>query len=374
MDKYYRSSFYWPDDKDIYDFLDGVNTPNERIRKLLRSFGVFVSPSAPRKELLSYVSLLYHDWNAANKVVSMATVRSAEDKRTNQNVKFEGSFNLIQSAVEDIRALRHDRDREKYTFIETTADTIAFTVDYIDVLSAATRLLQEREKTIFVQITRTQDGFKARYDNNPRAKQIVENILGKLEEQAADEGRTIEKNSIELSSLQIASLRVSFFKNLLTGIEGTELRDVVNVRMKKLEKPPENETNEKDADSDPDPTDDELEDALEKVIFYGKRLFTVPEFQKLVDKSFFIANAVWRAELATEKREHVELTAGFNDEGKDFSYKILGIYTRDDEGEIRATREHPPKELSETLLTKLEFHAEVTMKSLLKEAEERANE
>ncbi len=53
--------------------------------------------------------------------------------------------------------------------------------------------------------------------------------------------------------------------------------------------------------------EDDVEETIEKMIVYGRRLWQTPAFQGFVEKGFFVSNATWRSELKQPTREHVEL-------------------------------------------------------------------
>jgi hypothetical protein len=363
MAKYYRSSFYCPDDKDVFDFLEGVNAPMKDMLRLLRSFGIYVSGNLGRAKVQEYISLFYLDWETSNRVGDMASLRPSEERSTSREVNFAGDLSNVLDAITSAKTFRAERNREIYS-AESVSDTVVeYKVTYIDVESAATRMLQEREKTLNIRFEKTPQGCKVRYENNLRGQQIVENVLGFLENPEGGETRSLDVNTVEIARIPTAEARVEFFKDMMTNIEGLELRDVLNMKMKQLEKIPSTEDEEDDEEEIL--SEEEIQDTLEKVIFYGRNLFLTSEFQALVNKGFYLGSATWRSEIM-EDRDHIEMFAGFDDDGLRFAYKVTGVYRRNSEGDIRAVKEHPSRSLSDQYLNRLETQASKALENVLK--------
>lgn len=92
---------------------------------------------------------------------------------------------------------------------------------------------------------------------------------------------------------------------------------------------------------------------------YGGDLLTTPEFQELAKQGFFISGARWKSESTDSDVERVDFSAIFKNatEGKDFVYKIMGVYRLDDTGKLKETKENVIGEEKKKYLSLLENSA-----------------
>lgn len=363
MGKYFRSSYYYPDDKDIYDFLSATHATIDAMLQFLRREGIYVSEKESREHLCEYISLYYLSWENAEQLVDLVNVRETDEPATSQSYSWTGPFSDVSDAMKGVQAIRATREREVYT-IDATADAISVTVSYVEIENGKTRLLQQREKSLSLQIQKRADGFHVRYDNNPRSEAIIQTLIGQLQEQdQSEEKKEIRGSGIDLSGVTSAKGRVDFFRKMMDGIEGLDLREVTKIGMERLP----GTVIEGDEELD----EDDVEETIEKMIVYGRRLWQTPAFQEFVEKGFFVSNATWRSELKQPTREHVELSAGFSSpkEGQGFQYKVHAIFRRDDNGDLRPARERVLGAMHETLLLGIEAGAETALAEVLAEQE-----
>ena len=336
MAKYFKASDYYPDDKDIYDFLDSQTRSNEPMYGFLRSINIFSSKLANKEHLQKYISLLYLDWESANKLVDSVNIKETENKVSNYKMKLPVELEIVESAVNTVKEDRCERNREVYN-IRKIDDEIILDVTYIDVDTSKTRVLQKREKDLQIIMSKIDDDWTFRYSNNQRAKTILEDVKKQIISDIEIEETPEIK--IDISHIKSHEIRVEFFKKMMSEIDGLRLLDVSNIKVDRL--PIENNEDQTDEDEDQD-LSDELEKKLKKVVMYGADLFTVREFQELVRDGFFISSAQWKSQKSSGDPEIIEFSAGFNSssEGKDFDYKVLGVYRLDDSGNPKVKREH----------------------------------
>jgi hypothetical protein len=360
MNKYFRSSYYCPDDKDVYDFLKATKATGDSMLKFLREQGIYASSRDTSEHLCDHISTYYLDWHAAEKLVDLVNVREGEDAQAGQDVPWNGKFTDIGTAAQAVQELRSVRDRETYV-IEQTGDKCVVKISYVDVENGKTRLLQQRDKELTLTIESRPNGFHIRHDNVPRADVIISNLLGILAQpNAEEEKQELKPSQVELTAIRTAKGRVDFFKKMMDGIDGLTLREVTHIRTERM---PRAEIAEEEDEAERE----EAEETVRRIVMYGRRLWETKEFRDLVDKGFFASSATWRAEQATASREHIDVTVGFNQaiEGKDFHYKILGVYNRDDQGDLRPSRERLPKQQQAEIFARLEAGAAKALREVL---------
>lgn len=329
MAKYFKASDYYPDDKDIYDFLDSQTRSTEPLLKFLKNRNILASKEVEKINLQHYISLLYFDWESANKLIDIIDIRDTEQKMSHVNCEIAVDPENVHSLINTIKNDRGDTRREVYQ-IQKHAEEIDIRVTYIDIDTSKTILLQKKEKEIQITASKMQNNWLFRHTDNDRAKEIVKVLIEKIG-QITDQ-KDIPKRCIEIGHLNDNKKRVEFFHNTMTSMDGFRLTDVTNVKVDKLAK--ELYAEEEDEDL-------EVKEKIRKVIMYGIDLFTTTEYQNLVKQGFFISGAQWKSQKTDGKGEQVEFSAGFSSpiEGKDFAYKVLGIYRVDETGNLMKERE-----------------------------------
>lgn len=359
MAKYFRSAFYHPDNKDIFDFLQASSCTREGVDGFLRTYGIFCSQKESAEELHEYVSMLGFGWKSLNHLIGSANLRSTSPKQRKVDVSWSGAFEDVRSVIEAVQSSRQRQDRETYK-ITSEGDSLNVEVTYLEVNSAKTRVLQQVEDSLKFTVEKTAEGFAVRYESKGIAPEIVSEVLAQSKA-LSPEGAEISTSEIELSDILDAGKRVSFFKSLLTKIEGLRLTDVVNLRVDSFPK-------EQPLPDDTELDDEDLEDAVDKVIIYGTQLFQSEEFQNLVKKGFFISSLTWKAQVSEEPNDQVEIHAGFDD-GKScigFEYKVTGVYRRDDEGKLREQKERASPAEQDRYVKRLEEAARSILNELRK--------
>ena len=356
MGKYFKASDYYPDDKDIYDFLDSQTRSIEPIASFLRSRYVFVSKEDDKEHLQVYSSLLYFDWPSANKLVDTVNIREVEQKVCHSKICVDTGIEVVKSAIQAVKDGRDCSKREVYQIRQNSNDTIEIDVTYLDIDTSKTRVLQKREKDLQIVASKNGEEWCFRYTDNDRSKTIVKEIKEKLLTEIQLD--TCTEKIIDLSHIRDHSVRVDFFKKMMTEIEGFRFLGASTIKVDRLPRETQPQ-NDDDDDIDQEEQIIELENRLKKVIMYGQDLFTVREFQELVRDGFFISSSQWKSQKRDGNPEVIEFSAGFNNspEGKDFYYKVLGVYKLDDGGNLKKVREKVFGLERDTYLSALEKNA-----------------
>ena len=361
MAKYFKASDYYPDDKDIYDFLDSQTRSIDPMLMFLRNRNIFASKTAEKISLQNYISLLYFDWESLNRLVDIVNIRDTEQKVRHTQYGIDVDAETIHSLANTVKNERGESRREVYR-ITKHGEEIDVHVTYLDIDTSKTRVLQKREKELQLTATRTEAGWSFRHTDNERGKDILKSIIKKIGENISQE--EISQKRIEIGHLSDNTQRVSFFKNTMSGMDGFRLIDVSNLKVDRLPRELQNDEETED--------EEDIEEKLRKVVMYGIDLFTTREYQDLVRQGFFISGAQWKTQKTDGKGEIVEFSAGFNapSEGKDFAYKVMGVYRIDDTGNLLQKREKVVGSEKKAYLTALELSAHNALNTIDGESDE----
>lgn len=333
MSKYFKAAEYYPDDKDIYDFLDSQLRTNDLMLWYLKTRGIFAAKQATKEDLQRYVSLLHFDWPSAVRLVDTVDLRETEEKITNHRVEIAANTEEITDALQSVRDERQQHDREVYR-IRRDGDAIIANVQYLDVDTSRSRVLQKRERDLEMRITPSTGEISITHTDSQRAKDIVENVLDAL--MRTQQVTELNAHRIDLSHIQDHRRRLQFFIKMMREMRDMTLLDVSNIKVDRV--PPLT------SDGEEEYVDEEIEqeapEKLKRVVLMGEQLLLTREFRELTDRGFFISSANWISEKNDGRGIRVEFHAGFSEsaEAKDFSYKVLGEYHRDDAGELLADR------------------------------------
>ncbi len=332
MSKYFKAAEYYPDDKDIYDFLDSQSRTTDVMLTYLRSRGIFAAKQAAKEELQRYVSLLHFDWQSAVLLVDTVDLRETQDTFTNRKAAIPVDAEAVTDAIQAVQNDRQQRKREVY---RTTRDgeAVVAHIRYLDVDTSKSRVLQKRERDLEIRITPSAEALSITHTECDRAKVIVENVLDAL--LTKQEMTEFNDRRIDLSSVRDHRQRLDFFIRMMREMPGMTLLDVSNIKIDRVPATAEGSDDEADEEAT-----EEAHEKLRRVVLMGEQLLLTREFRELTDRGFFISSANWLTEKNDGHGIKVEFHAGFGEsaEGRDFSYKVLGEYHRNDAGEMQVER------------------------------------
>lgn len=334
--KYHQYSSYCPDDKDIYDYLRGRKPSVDKLHAYLRNRGIFFGSSSPsvKEDMIEYISYLLVDWDQYNRLVDFTDVRGSADKISSQDAEFHGSMEEVFDALKSVESVRGIRESEKYRIVTHTPRLIGYEIDFLEVESKFTRIIQRRPRTIKLTIEKNNEGITIRYTQHDRSLPIIDAILYFLAESAAGEGELVPLNvsAISFEDILDPKLRVKFFNDLIKRVEGLDFQTVTNVRIQRL---PASLRQGAASDENSVVSEDvqEVEDRIKRVVFRGTDLTLTPEFKKFTDDGFFTCSVSWES-VDSSEGSIVEMTAGFEvpDMGINFYYIIVGKRVIDKDG------------------------------------------
>jgi hypothetical protein len=333
MGKYFQAAEYYPDDKDIYDFLDSQCRTTDMMLTYLRTRGIFAAQQAQKEYLQRYISLLHFDWLTAVQLVETVDLREMEEKQTNRKVEIAADAVQIYDALQVVQKDRQQQCREVYRTTQK-GNTVIATVKYLDIDTSKSRVIQKRERDLEIRITHDAGQISITHTATPRAKAITESILSAL--MKSTDVSELNDHCIDLSRIRDHKLRLKFFIKMMRELPGMTLLDVCNIKVDRV--PP---TSEEIADDEQnEEATHEAHEKLKRAVLMGEQLLLTREFSELTSRGFFISSANWISEKNDTRGIKVEFHAGFGEsaEGRNFSYRVIGEYHRDEAGDLQTDR------------------------------------
>jgi len=349
-------SRYFADDKDIYDLLMSQKRKlnDETLRRFLRERGIIVSPNAERSELAQYMSRLPMGWRDLQTMLErVGSVTHRTGRTTSEAVGV--SVEQIETAAHAVRDERTERRGEEYRIVKKSDGSLEININYsiLDTTKSRLRQRSEQHATISVDPGASTGGVRIRYPEEERGREIADAIILR----ALGDPKGLVRETIALDGCNAAQ-RTRFFEILMNGIDGFSLRTVTQTRFRRLDD--KTADSELDGDTDtltlPGIEDEETDARILRVQLDGAGVFASSEFQQLKRSGFYVSSVVWRARMDAGDGLDAEFDAGFvvADSGSAFTYRLRGVFRRNEHGEHARTRESPTSSERGKLLRALE--------------------
>lgn len=363
-------SKYFADDKDIFDLLMSQKRKlnDEMLRRFLRERGIIVGPNAERVELAQYMSRLPLGWPDLHTLLDrVGSVTHRAPKTTSEAVAV--SVDEMESAAQAIRTERTERRAEEYKITRRPDGGLEISIDYSVLDTTKNRLRQRSEQhaTISIEPATGSSGVRIRYPEEERGREVAEAIILR----ALGDPKELVRDTISLDGCD-ATQRTRFFELLMTAMEGFTLRTVTQTRFRRLDDATAD--SELDGESDslklPGEDDPESDSRILRVQLDGAGVFSSEQFQQLKKSGFFVSSVVWRSRMDGGDGLDAEFDAGFvvGDTGTAFTYRLRGVFRRNEHGEHQRTRENPSDSERQKFLRLLEDAAGAAQDSVRADA------
>ncbi|CAM3329759.1 hypothetical protein G4177_10900 [Corallococcus sp. ZKHCc1 1396] len=364
------SSFFYADDKDLYDLLSPAHqkVSSPRLLEIARIRGIWLSSEDSREDLVRQVSLLSHDLHQLNQVLDLAESTERIEKSSTATITSASARQDILAAAEIVKAKCADVG-EACEIRATGNNTVILKVRYPDFDPTKTRLRQRRDREVEIEIENRAGELCVRYTGNEKAKQILEELKDALPNNTPTPTSIRE---ISLSGIKDPATRTQFFIDLFNSLDDWRLVDVSNVKIERIPPRERNEAaSEETSDTRFSSAEKTMAGVVKRISLRGEGLIYSEEYRRLCDAGFFISRAVWQLDEKKPDGRRVEFEAGFNqpDEATDFRYTVRSLHERKKDGEFKSTRSILLDIDRKDLLRKLEASAntvftKITSKSI----------
>jgi hypothetical protein len=330
MPQYYLDRYFVPDDKDIYDMLKACGTSHEKLWMFARGYGILFSTTEPREPMIDALSRLPVDRRKLQELYSLNSSKDRDEKYSTKSVASSATLERITAVVNAVRDTRASIEREEYKFEQPAAGIINVKVGFREPDYSRAEAIQTREKEVTIQLIPGSDGkLKIRHHSNPKAEDVVRDIVAKLE--SATEAKA-PVTKLDFSGIKDPKVRTRFFQDLTQKMASHVRQDVPSVKVYRLNSSAQQQQ------------DDEEEQVVvaqvRRMFMSGVDVTQCPEYLELEKRGFFISAITWTTEHQTGDREHYEFSAEFTnpDDPLDIKYGCLGKYPRNDDGDLKKSR------------------------------------
>ncbi|MBG6288490.1 hypothetical protein I5I61_13645 [Pseudomonas nitroreducens] len=316
---------YCATDKEIHDALMSAKQKiNEKILlELAKDRGIFYSAKDSRDELVSYISLLPHDYHDLNTLLEQREHSGRQEKLTSVTLPAALTVEEIRDVLREY--IEESPEDERVSQQVRDGNQVVANVKYSDIDYGKTRLVQRTPKEASIEFHVSADKTVVRMPANDRVKTIYSKLKDKLDTKAKAEIPAIR---IELGEFQSPALRTEFFTSLISNLSGFSLRNVTSVKVERLPQELEEDELDLDDDQEAEVAKEEALALVKNVALKGETLLASEEYQSLTKKGFFITSIIWRSMLNKAPHPMVEFEAAFEEpmQGKGFKYFVRGAY------------------------------------------------
>jgi hypothetical protein len=220
-----------------------------------------------------------------------------------------------------------------HSFTADSDGSYKLNVDYQEMDLTRTRLAQHREREAEINIEFNDVDVKVRGPANPVVAEIVSEFKKELE---TIRNEVIQETRISLQGIEDPEKRTKFFLEIIKGMPGFDLDDVLALHTDKLRIVDDEESDEEILGED----NPELLSEVRRAVLSGRGLTFSPEFKRLTDSGFFISKIQWISQQKTSLGNKVEFEASLGNpsEGTDFRYNVRGLYKSKPDGSFTKTK------------------------------------
>lgn len=333
--KKHGPSFYYANDKNIFDALNEHKVDAETVAGLFEKRNTLVSSKDSRESLARYFSSLPHDYFDHKDIANCLGVVSRRERVTSLDLVVAidaKSDHLDQAIVEATRALQEDGN-----VVQTTrsAETVTLHVQYIKIDYGRSEFNQIQTKDGSIEFHKTPQGYTIRSTQNEYMNNVRDGIVENIS-RASSSGA--ERREVSLLAWPDPNARSNFFFDLFTGIPGYDHRDVTDIY---VYKPTEN--------TDALEIFEDSDSHVIKVSLKGTGVTRSAFLSDLAGQGYYTFRVGWKSQDKGAQGNVYAIEAVFADPEKciGFSYILLGVH-QNNNGTIQKQRRAPMKgEISE---------------------------
>ncbi|MCE9609546.1 MAG: hypothetical protein K8R23_04985 [Chthoniobacter sp.] len=342
MSRFDYPSRYYADDKDVSDLLSEPKFTVKTLRRISRERGIFLSADLPKETVVEYISQLPFSWPELVRLIKTIETEEKEESSAVMRHDTRATIEQLLESAKKVQALRGQMNSEIY-MINAGVDSVTMIVKFQEIDHRSTRTLQWTDHTIQIQAQKTLTGYEISYADTDRGQSIVDALVDELP--APEEGEK-KVHRITLEGVPDSDKKTEFFRSLIYGMTDLRPENVKDVRMNRLVADDQGQTTTQTENLSLELEEDDSDKSIaksespasvvKKTTLTGDSVFQSPQFHEFCKQGFFVSRAVWTAVERSGKGRKFEFEAEFKgaSEGGHLSYRLRGMWDRDEDGEL----------------------------------------
>ncbi|MBA9067808.1 hypothetical protein FHR71_001543 [Methylobacterium sp. RAS18] len=312
-------------DGDVYDVImaSSRRMSSNVLLEMISERRIFCSPHAQREELADYTSGLIHDHYDIARLIQKGEYNRNAERTTFVDLDVELSSDDIKSAV--IEYQRQVGLSEKITTPISTINKTRVNLEYDEIDHSRTKLFQKQQRQADFSFDVSDGRTRVRRPATDKAR-VVFLKLKSIIDTARASASNIEE--ISVSEFITSGDRTEFFMRMMKSVLGYQGQLVTDARVARWT------DDQGQAFSDHDTNDEndvETQAARQRIIsivnsvsMRGVNITATDEYQKLLEKGFFLTSLTWMSEQQAEPRDKVQFEVAFENgvEGTGFRYAV----------------------------------------------------
>lgn len=345
-----RLSEIYANDREVFDLLEAraASINDKKLRSLLLARGIVPPATWDRAKLSRYFSRLRFSYADIVELAGQGKRVARRPKIRTQKIPISA-----EAKTSDVRAtvrgeLDKILDERRGTFNEAsrvtqTPEGFRVKVRYTEFDQSACRLLQKTSRETNIEIALQDECVDVRFpvgSNLERSKDLAETISRAFAENLADQSLTGTPQEISSIGLTSAKSKTRFFLELIRGMDGFTVIDVLRVKLQKepddAEDPQDIEDaflsdDDEDRDGDGDLDEDEYTEGFEatqevraaitNAVLDGGNVVNTDLFHQMHSTGYFVRAIQWEAER-TDPLLRAKIETGFSSSGGDSEFWV----------------------------------------------------
>lgn len=333
------------DDKDFYDLLMSSNVPTKALVDILHGRGLFYGTDGNEddEDIMEWLSTQRFDWVEFRRIAESLDRTDRQERSGHREIVCNAesglSISRLTQVAKELEGARAASFSEKYQITaHETGSVVEIKVEYVEPDLGATRVLQHRVRDAIITLQLSGNSVQVEHTDSDKTLAILEDFTKRLEDKVSGE---IGVTEVDISSIRSPSARTGFFETMIKGLRDATVHDVTSIkicRKASFDLP----------DDEVELDEDEIEAAekrIRKAMLSGGGALDSEEFARLKELGYFVTSATWQCDDTAGDRPRVEMLAEFHHgaDGRRFRIAVLGIWERDDEGDIKKSKRRPTR-------------------------------
>ncbi|WP_216907970.1 hypothetical protein [Synechococcus sp. CCY 0621] len=344
---------YFATDADIFDLIEPEikRFSKTRLLELALRRGIILSPAEDRVDIIQFLSTLPFSQSQLQDLCDQIESPGRAQRTTSVRINTSAHANTFADTITDLQKARTDKDEQ--WLVTKKDDCLEIKVGYTELNHRKSSLRQRTENEVTLQVEPTSTGeYTIRHTANPKAKEIAEKLVQKLESRSAT---PIPIIPISLSGIVDRGARTKFWVELIKQTQGLVPYSVTKVGVCRdmASTPLGADAGEEDSEEDSESAEELLTAGLiHKAVFEGDEVFESAEFQN-TQTAFFVYKASWLADSTSGDRFEIEAQFRDSAAAHQFVYIVKNVLRKKESGGFYKTSQRPSageiRELSRAL-------------------------
>lgn len=320
--KFTHLSRVYLSDDEYYELLSPKNISQRGLLRMAREDGFIFGEKADNEWVRSRLSMIPSDWPTVSGILEAMAKPDPAERKTSRHLRNVDPKNDISKIIAAIKESRSEKKGEIYNVVKISPEITRVEVTYTEVDYSKATPYQRRERMLFVDVTKAGGDISFKFSANDRAKDIVDEMQGKV-----ISGNNEKPESISLFAIRDATLRTKFFTELIKDISDHRYENATQLSVDRRF-PREDDELEEEGGAEKKvkrKVAEKVKGLVNKMALSGEQVLAADLYNQAATTGYYICNISWSCVNQKDSRFHIDCEAGFSDPVKadQFTYDVV---------------------------------------------------